>query len=161
MKLQIAAAAAAVVGATALIVPMTGAQTSEGRRLTVQLKFAGSEQVTHGKPAKRDRLATGDAVFIRSKVFSSAGAPLGWAYLECVNAGPKAAAAQALLSCTQTYKLADGQIVTAGVIRFDRLQEMPIPIVGGSGAYRGARGQLTWGQPAEGFDSVDILNLDA
>jgi hypothetical protein len=37
---------------------------------------------------------------------------------------------------------------------------LSIPIVGGSGAYRGASGQLTAGEPVEGFDSVDILHLD-
>jgi len=34
------------------------------------------------------------------------------------------------------------------------------PIVGGSGAYRGAHGEVSAGPPTKGFDSVDMLHVD-
>ena len=34
------------------------------------------------------------------------------------------------------------------------------PVVGGSGAYRGARGEVTTVKPVNGYD-VDVLHLDA
>jgi hypothetical protein len=40
------------------------------------------------------------------------------------------------------------------------LDSLAVPVVGGSGAYRGVRGQLTAGAPVEGVDSVDVLDLD-
>lgn len=50
--------------------------------------------------------------------------------------------------------------MTAGVVNFSKLDGVSIPIVGGSGAYRGASGFLGAGKPVEGYDSVDVLHLD-
>ena len=77
-----------------------------------------------------------------------------------MNVGKRSAPQAATLQCTQTYKLADGQIVTAGIVKFTALDDLAIPIVGGSGAYRGASGEVGSGAPQPGFDSVDVLRLD-
>ena len=60
------------------------------------------------------------------------------------------------------YAWASGhsQIVAAGVVKFAQLDGLSVPIVGGSGAYRGAAGPLTAGDPVKGFDRVDVLQLD-
>ena len=42
----------------------------------------------------------------------------------------------------------------------DSTQGLEFPIVGGSGAYRGAHGQVTPGAPVKGYDGVDVLHLD-
>ena len=162
-RTRAAAAATAVVtaiaGATA-IPALTGAQTSGAREITVHMKVRGGTEIHHRQRARSDKLATGDAVLVRLKMFSPSGAALGSAYTECVNVGAKAAGFKATLQCVQTYNFRDGQIVTAGVARFSELEKLSIPIVGGSGAYRGASGHLSAGEPVEGFDSVDILHLD-
>jgi hypothetical protein len=100
-------------------------------------------------------------LLVRLKAFGADGAAVGSAYTECTNVGRKAPSANATLQCTQTYKLRDGQIVTAGVIRFSELDDLVTPIVGGSGAYRGATGQVGSGAPEPGFDSVDVLRFGA
>jgi len=151
------AAVAAITAATA-IPAMTGAQTTGAKEITVRMKVTSGAQAQHG--TKGERLATGDAILIRLKMSSPTGAALGTAYTECVNVGARAKAEQATLQCMQTYRFRDGQIVAAGIVRFSQLKGLAIPIVGGSGAYRGASGQLTDGAPVRGFDSVDVLQLD-
>ena len=151
--------AGALAGAVA-IPAMSGAQTDAGRQITVRMKVTGGAQFHHGRPSSGDRLATGDSVIVRLRMASAAGARLGSAHTQCVNVGAGASGAAALLQCTQTYRFADGQVVAAGLVRFSQVDRMQIPIVGGSGAYRGATGQLTAGAPVKGFDSVDVLSLD-
>jgi hypothetical protein len=34
-----------------------------------------------------------------------------------------------MLQCVQTYRFKDGQIVTAGVVKFSQLENLTIPIV--------------------------------
>lgn len=161
-RTRTAAAAMVVVGAIAgatAIPALTGAQTSGAQDITVRMKVRSGTEIHHAKRTKGEKLATGDAVVIRLKMFSPSGAALGTAYTECVNVG-KAGGFGAPLQCMQTYNFRDGQIVTAGVVRFSQLKNLSIPIVGGSGAYRGASGHLTAGEPVEGFESVDVLHLD-
>jgi hypothetical protein len=152
-------AAGAVAGATALPA-LTGAQSAGGRDVTVAMKVRGGTEVPHGKRTPEGKLAPGDALVIRLKMFSPDGAPLGSAATECVNVGGFGDTFKAKLQCVQTYDFEDGQIVTAGVVRFSQLEGLAVPIVGGSGAYRGASGQVTSGAPIEGFESIDVLQLD-
>jgi hypothetical protein len=152
IALIVAAAGAAAIPA------LTGAQAPGPRDVTVLMKVVNGAEVKHGKGAK---LATGDSLLIRLHVFDTSGARIGSAYTDCTNVGPKARAENAVLQCTQTYKFRDGQVVTSGVVKFTALDDLEIPIVGGSGAYRGASGHLGSGAPVEGYDSVDVLHLDA
>jgi hypothetical protein len=152
--------AVAAIAATTAIPAITGAQTTGAREMTVRMKVRAGEMVHNGK-AKGNRLATGDALLLRLAMSSPTGDALGSAHTHCVNVGPTASAENALLQCTQTYRFKDGQLVIAGVVRFSQLENLAMPIVGGSGAYRGATGQLSSGAPVKGFDSVDVLHLDA
>jgi hypothetical protein len=145
--------------AVAAVPALTSAQTG-ARDITLKLKVRGGTQVQHADDPRPGRLATGDALIIRLAVFDAGGARAGSAYTECVNVGGKSVAMRATLQCTQTYKLRDGQIVTSGLVNFSALDDLTIPIVGGSGAYRGASGELGSGPPEAGFDSIDVLHLD-
>jgi len=156
-----ALAAGAAVAAAAVIPSLGGAQAPAPTQLTLKMKVRGAEQVRHNKKVKGDTLAPGDMVIIRLDAFGADGTKAGSAYTECTNVGKKASSGNAKLQCTQTYTLRDGQIVTAGVISFSRLSDLRIPIVGGSGAYHGATGELGAGRPEKGFDSVDVLHLGA
>jgi len=161
-RTRTAAAAMVVVGAIAgatAIPALTGAQTNGAREITVRMKVRDGTEIHHAKRPKGDKPAPGDAVIIRLKMFSPTGTAIGSAYTECVKVG-RAGGLRAPLQCMQTYNFRDGQIVTAGVVRFSDLESISIPIVGGSGAYRGASGQLTAGEPVKGFASVDVLHLD-
>jgi hypothetical protein len=154
----IAAATAVAALGGAGIPALTGAQTTGERELTLRGKVVAGAEVKQGRG---EALATGDALIVRLRFSDATGAPAGTAYSECTNVGPRARPMNAVLQCTQTYDLRDGQIVTSGVVRFSAPpQSLAVPIVGGSGAYRGARGQLTAGTPVRGFDTVDVLHID-
>ena len=152
IALIVAAAGAAAIPA------LTGAQTSGPRDLTVLMKVVNGAEVNHGKGAK---MATGDNLLIRLAMFDTDRKRIGSAYTDCTNVGPKARAENAVYQCTQTYKFRDGQIVISGIVKFTELEALQMPIVGGSGAYRGASGHVGSGTPIEGYDSVDVLQLDA
>jgi hypothetical protein len=66
----------------------------------------------------------------------------------------------ATLQCTSTYRFDNGQLVSAGVVKLDAGVRAGFPIVGGSGAYKAARGQITPGAPVKGYQGVDVLHLD-
>ena len=105
-------------------------------------------------------MSPGDQLIVRLAMFNTGGARLGSAYLSCVGVGKKAPAAVATQQCTQTYEFKDGQIVAAGIVRFNQLEKLSAAIVGGSGAHRSASGEVTSGAPVKGYDSVDVLHLD-
>ena len=158
MKTKMIVAATLTAAATAAAIPaLTGAQVTGARDVTLRMKVQGGTEVKHGNGRT---LAPGDSLLVRLAVHDTTGARVGSAYTDCTNVGPRARAERATLQCTQTYRLRDGQIVTSGIVNFSRLEGLAIPIVGGSGAYRGASGQLTAGAPVEGFDSVDVLHID-
>jgi hypothetical protein len=141
----------------AAIPALTGAQTSGPRDMTVLMKVIGGHEVKHGKGAK---LATGDKLIIRLAMFDTDRKRIGSAYTDCTNVGPKRRAENALFQCTQTYRFRDGQLVISGLVKFSALDDIEMPIVGGSGAYRGASGHMGSGAPIEGYDSVDVVQLD-
>ena len=151
IALLVAAAGAAAIPA------LTGAQTSGPRDVTVLMKIIGGTEVKHGKGAK---LATGDSLLIRLAMFDTNGSRIGNAYTDCTNVGRKARAENAVFQCTQTYKFRDGQLVISGLVKFTALDDLQMPIVGGSGAYRGASGHMGSGEPVDGYDSVDVVQLD-
>ena len=153
----IVAATLAAATAAAAIPALTGAQTTGPRELTLRGKVISGAEVRHGRGRA---LAPGDAIVVRLAFSDASGASAGTAYSECTNVGPRARAERARLQCIQTYDLRDGQIVTTGVVRFSDGADLQIPIVGGSGAYRGASGHVTAGAPVGGFDTVDVLHLD-
>jgi hypothetical protein len=152
-----ALAVAGAVAAAAAVPALTPAQTSGPRDVTVLMKVLNGNEVKHGKGAK---LATGDSLLIRLAVFDTGGTRIGSAYTDCTNVGAKARAENAVLQCTQTYRFRDGQLVMAGVVKFSALDDLEVPIIGGSGAYRGASGDVGSGEPVDGYDSVDVLHLD-
>jgi len=152
----------AALAAAAAVPALTGAQGSDARELTVREKVQAVTFVhTNPKASPRsDRLAPGDRVLTRQALSAENGGALGTLFTDCVNVGRGARVFTATLQCTSSYRFADGEVVAAGVVRLDAGAQAGFPITGGSGAYRGARGEITPGQPVEGYDSVDVLHLD-
>jgi hypothetical protein len=151
----ILAATLAAAAAAAAIPTITGAQAPGPRDITLRGKVIGGHEVKHGRG---EALAPGDSIVVRLAFTDEAGARVGTAYAQCTNVGTRARAERAKLQCLQTYDLRDGQIVTSGVVVFSG-PDLQIPIVGGSGAYRGATGHVTTGAPVRGFDTVDVLHI--
>jgi hypothetical protein len=152
---------AVVVAIAAVAIPaLTSAQTDGTRDVTVREKVRAVKFV-HVNPSSRgERLAMGDRVLTRQALLDENGGALGTLFTDCANVGRRAEVFKATLQCTSTYRLKDGEIVSTGVVRLGSTQGLEFPIVGGSGAYRGAHGQVTPGAPVKGYDSVDVLHLD-
>ncbi|HEX8857370.1 MAG TPA: hypothetical protein VF752_17380 [Thermoleophilaceae bacterium] len=159
-KYQAATAAAAAALTAAIAIPtVTGAQTG-GRDVTVREKVRAAQFVHAKDSTKGERLARGDRVITSQAMFDGDNRPLGTLYTDCVNAGRAARVFNATLQCTSTYRFSDGQVVSAGVVKLGSGPRGGFPIVGGSDAYKSARGQITPGAPAKGYDGVDVLHLD-
>jgi hypothetical protein len=66
-----------------------------------------------------------------------------------------------ITQCTKTFVLTDGSITVQGDATFDTLTNYPFPavqaITGGTGAYRGARGQVNL--VAQGADLIQTMQL--
>jgi hypothetical protein len=152
------ALAAVAVAAGAIAVPaLTSAQSSGGRDITVREKVQ-SIRFVHQKPTKTDdRLATGDHVLTRQRLFDEGNKAIGTLFTDCVNVGGPAPIFSATLQCTASYRFADGQLVATGLFAVGQVGAST-PLVG-SGAYQGLQGEVTSGKPGKGFD-VDVLHLD-
>jgi hypothetical protein len=154
------AAAGAVACAAAAVPALTGAQAPPSPRdVTVLMKVLGGHEVAHAKKP-RGKMSPGDQLIVRTAMFNTSGARVGSAYLSCVGVGKKAPAAVATQQCTQTYEFKDGQVVGSAILRFDEIEKLSAAIVGGSGTYSGANGQVTSTRPPKGYDSADILHLE-
>ena len=151
--------ALAIVAAGAVALPaLASAQSSGARDTTVREKVQSIRFVHQQRSTKGDRLATGDRLLTRQHLFDDANHAIGTLFTDCVNVGAAARVFAATLQCTATYRFADGQLVLTGVLHVGTAGTSA-PIVGGSGAYRGARGEVTTGKPEKGYD-IDVLHLD-
>ncbi len=153
-----ALAALAALAAGAAIPALTGAQAPGGREITVRDKVRSVEFIHAKASTKGDRLATGDRVLTRQALFDTGNKPIGTLFTDCANLGPRAQVFKATLQCTVTYRFRDGQVVVAGLVSLAK-PGARTPIVGGTGAYRLARGDVGNGAPVKGYDSVDVLRL--
>jgi hypothetical protein len=159
-KLVSGALALAGVAATvgALAVATAGAHSIATRDITVNEKTLVFT-FTDAPPKMRDhKLSIGDHVLSRQAMFEGK-ARVGTLFLDCSSLGPTSPIATAWLQCTATYRFKDGEIIVTGTEQpggHDRAA-----IVGGTGAYIGAKGEIESREPAKGFDSTDVLHLAA
>jgi len=151
--------AVALLTAGAVAVPaLTEAQPTGPRDITVRERVQSIHFVHQKHTAKDDRLATGDRVLTRQRLFDTSDKPIGSLFTDCVNVGRAAGVFAATLQCTASYRFADGQVVASGLFHVGT-SGGPAPIVGGSGAYRGAGGDVSSGKPGKGYD-VDVLHFE-
>jgi hypothetical protein len=154
LAVVLAAGAAGAVAVPAL----TGAQASPGREITVRDK-AQAAQFVHAKASTPDEvLDMGDRVVTRQALFDERDRPVGSLATDCVNVGAKAEVFKATLQCLSTYRLKGGEIVSAGVVTLTD-PAARIAIVGGTGTYAGAGGDVRAGKPVKGYDTVDVLRI--
>lgn len=149
------AAVAALAAAVAL--PSLGTGQTAGRDITVRERPLAIQTVDAPPRTAGERIGAGDRLVTRQALFSDGGARLGTLFTDCVGVGPTAPFFKATLLCTVTYRFRDGSVVATGA---GRLQPgTRLAIVGGSGAYRSATGEVELTTPI-GEESVDVLHLD-
>lgn len=152
----IAAGAAAALSAAIAVPALTSAQSPTARTITVNEKVKGI--VKHDlAPKSRTRVSLGDRLVTRQSLFDDGRKQVGMLYTDCTGVGPTRPIFRATLLCTAAYTFADGQIVAAG--RFSLDGDGELAITGGTGAYAGARGSIRSAQPAQGFDSTDVIAI--
>jgi hypothetical protein len=156
----ISVAAVLALSAAVAIPAFTTAQTVGAREIAVRekvraVKFVHAKQSTRG-----EHLAQGDRVLTRQALFAENGTAVGTLFTDCVNVGRAAEVFEATLQCVSTYRFKDGEVVGTGVVVLSTGGTIRFPIVGGSGAYRGAHGEVTSGKPAKGYQGADVLRLD-
>jgi hypothetical protein len=161
MKLKLAAPAAAAALAAAVAVPvLSQAQGTTAPPTTITFQETAPKVViTDVSPKSKHGIASqGDQLVTSGALFDAARHRLGTISGDCTAVGPAKAIFRVALLCTVTYKVAAGQIVAAG--DFALSGDATLPIVGGSGAYAGARGTVTSTvTPAKGFEDADVITL--
>ncbi|MDQ3631532.1 MAG: dirigent protein [Actinomycetota bacterium] len=166
MKLKptrLIAAGATVALSAAIAVPaLTSAQSPGARTITVNLKVqnvAMDDVAPKSKRGPAGGVSLGDRLITRQSMFDPASKKrVGTLHTDCTGVGPTKPFPAVTLLCRVSYTFSDGQIVGAGSFRLDD-ENAEVPIVGGTGAYAGARGSFRSGQPAKGFDSTDVIAI--
>jgi hypothetical protein len=162
---SLTAAVAAAIAASVVLAPAGGAQTSSGRTLTfLDDTSHGTQAFVDSAPKSpvrnpqsgRFRLSTGDTLYVRSPILDHEGGErIGTAYSQfTVLKGHTFA--NAVFRGHGTFRLHDGQIVADGVFRIANATNT-VAVVGGTGAYEGARGSLTFTEIEHG--SQDTFHL--
>ena len=131
----VAAAACAAVVASALAAP-----SGTAARMTTLTLVGKATSFTHVDNPPKNVFGQGDSV-VYAGIQSSpqGGKRMGTGTGQCVQSsktGPK----PAILFCTSTISLARGQLVLAGAV-VDEARRNVVAVIGGTGTYRGARGQ--------------------
>lgn len=156
----IATATTAALAAAVAVPALTSADTA-AREITVRDKVRAVKIIDVAPKSKREELSQGDRVLTRQAMFDEQDRRVGTLYTDCAATGPTAPLFEGQLQCNSSWSFKDGQIVGEGVIRLgSKPGDLRYPIVGGTGAYRGASGEAAAGPPVKGYDSVDVLRLD-
>jgi hypothetical protein len=161
----LAAAVAAAIAACVVLAAAGGARAPSGRTLTfLDDTNHGTQAFVDSAPksparnprAGRFRLSTGDTLDVRSPILDNEGGKrIGTAYSQFTVVKGNSFA-NAVFRGHGTFRLHDGQIVADGVFRIANATNT-VAVLGGTGAYEGARGSLTFTEVEHG--SQDAFHL--
>jgi hypothetical protein len=155
MSRRTLAAALAAAGTAAAIAATSGsAQAPQGRTLTFVEKDESSTFTLVRHKAKQQQPKVGDHAVLRIPVYDAAGAKQGVARATC-SSTDKLSNGQIPMMCSGTFALPDGDIAVLGRVGGSGVNTLAI--VGGTGAYAGARGTFTSTDTPSG--ATDVLTL--
>lgn len=163
----IGALLAAALLVVALLASAGGAQQPGERTF----KLIGFEPVSQAfgdvaprsKNRRNPRFSGGDLYLVTRKFFDESNAPVGKLYQHCVAVRGGRTFERSTFQCIGTWRLRDGAIMTAvGFRATERDEDVPLAITGGTGAYEGARGQISTrfvgpGEKARAEHTVHLL----
>ena len=158
LSARVVAVAAAVLAVAVAIPALTSADSA--RTITVQDKVRAVKIIDVAPKSKRDKFSQGDRVLTRQAMFDTNDRRIGTLFTDCAGVGPTAPLFGGLLQCTSTWQL---RRRPSGGRRHDPAAANPdarFPIVGGSGAYRGASGEAAAGASGEGLRQRGRPELD-
>jgi hypothetical protein len=161
----LAVAVAAAIAVSVVLARAGDAQTPGGRMLTfLDDTNHGTQAFVDSAPksparnpqSRRFRLSNGDTLYVRSPILDRAGGTrIGTAYSQFTVVKGNSFA-NAVFRGHGTFRLHDGQIVADGVFRIANATNT-VAVLGGTGAYEGARGSLTFTEVEHG--SQDTFHL--
>jgi hypothetical protein len=165
LAVRLAPLLALAAGIAAIAASTGGAQTPTGRTITLVEKdqggtFAFVDNAPKARNPRSVRPSAGDQLVFTTSVFDALGTTRqGAVTVTCTFARPARDIERAPVFCSGVYALKDGTIVASGIVdgvanaSVDRLA-----IVGGTGAYVGARGTLTTTDTKAGSnDTIELL----
>jgi hypothetical protein len=153
-------AVALAVAAIAVAAALAGGSSSTGR--TIRLVERGGASTSIDNPPKGDRvthrISAGDFSAGTVKLVHESGKPAGALHLVCV-ATVAGTDLSSRFQCSGTIQLSDGTLALSAL---SGLSSKPgakrIAVVGGTGAYEGARGSMTSAARARD-EIVDVIHL--
>jgi hypothetical protein len=142
-RLAILVTAAVTATAIAGILSTTGGAQGPGERTFKIIEEEGTFKFVDNPPKARNprnpTFSTGDAFLFTSPLRDEANKSIGTVHVFCaVTRGGNFSRASS--QCNGTYALRDGTLAASAVLRGE---EASIAVVGGTGAYEGARGSIT------------------
>jgi hypothetical protein len=139
--------AAAVAALTLTSLSPASAHKATSHRFTLTTKTLDEALVDVGKPG----LSLGDANVLTEDVHRD-GDRIGTADINCTIVRVDPVTHSFAAQCLNTTAIPGGQITTHGYVTSDEIEKVPFQqaITGGTGAYEGARGQLTVDEAGDG-----------
>ena len=146
MRKLLTIAAAALAALTLTSLSPASAHKSPSHVFTVTTKTIAETPVDHTKPPK-----LGDTNVITEDVYRD-GKKVGTSDLTCTLVRLDLPNHFFAVECFNTTVLPGGQITAQGYVTSDQIEKVPFKqaIVGGTGAYKGARGELTVDEAGDG-----------
>jgi hypothetical protein len=146
-KLILSIAAAALAAASLTALSPASAHQHHGRDVKLTTKTLDEAQVDAGKPGP----SLGDSNVITEDAYRD-GEKVGTSDLTCTVVRVDLARHFFAAECFNTTVLPGGQITAQGYVTSDQVEKLPFKqaITGGTGAYRGARGELTVDEAGDG-----------
>lgn len=154
------APAIAAAAAFAVAAALAGGSTSTGR--TIRLVERGGTSTDIDNPPKGNRvthlISAGDFSAGTVKLGDESGKPVGTLHLVCV-ATVAGTDLSSRFQCTGTVRLAGGTLALSALSGLrSKSGAKQIAVVGGTGAYEGARGSMTSGARSTG-EIADVIYL--
>jgi hypothetical protein len=139
LAILVTAAVAATVIAT-VVATSGGAQVPGERTFKVIEGAGGTDGFVDNPPKVRNRrVSAGDVFVFTSPLFNEADRRIGILEVACtITRG--GTARRTIAQCNGTYRLRDGTLAASAILQRD---DATISVVGGTGAYEGARGSIT------------------
>jgi allene oxide cyclase-like protein len=119
--------------------------------------FAYVDNPPRSKRRGEPSASLGDAIVFTNPLVDAAGTRVGRLYAHCTVVVAKPRVEKATFLCTLTLTLADGTLAVQGLVN-PSVPTTTAAVIGGTGAYDGARGTAVSTQKPNG-DSADTITL--
>ena len=146
-RLVVLAAAAIAASVGVGILTAAGGAQAPGERTFKLIEEEGTFGFVDNPPRARSRrnpsLSAGDTVAITSRLFDEANRRVGTLHAVCTVTRAGRNFARASLHCSGTFLLRDGTLALSVTFRGAEAAQAGVAVVGGTGAYEGARGSVS------------------